>query len=56
MEAQGQTRVTNSEAEVTALKWVDADPKVFEIPSTYTALQLPGMAGSQDSGGAIPPK
>jgi hypothetical protein len=56
MEAQGQTRVTRSEAQVTAVKWVDADPKVFEIPSTYTALQLPGLSGSQDSGGAIPPK
>jgi hypothetical protein len=56
MEAQGQTRVTKSEAQVTAIKWVDADPKVFEIPSTYTALQLPGLSGSQDSGGAIPPK
>jgi hypothetical protein len=56
MEAQGQTRVTKSEAEVTGLKWVDADPKVFEIPSTYTALQLPGLAGSPDGGGAIPPK
>lgn len=56
MEAQGETRVTKSEAEVTGLKWVDADPKVFEIPSTYTALQLPGLPGSQDGGGAIPPK
>jgi hypothetical protein len=56
MEAQGQTRVTNSQAEVTGIKWIDADPKVFEIPTTYTALQLPGLGGSQDSGGAIPPK
>lgn len=52
--SQGQTRVTNSAAEVTGLKWVDADPKAFEIPSTYTAAQLPGMGGS--SSGAIPPK
>ena len=52
--AQGQTKVTNSAAEVTAVQWVDADPKAFEVPSTYTAVQLPGMGGS--SGGAIPPK
>jgi len=52
--AQGQTRVTNSQAEVTSIKWVDADPKAFEIPSTYTAVQLPTIGGAQ--GGAIPPK
>jgi hypothetical protein len=51
--AQGQTRVTNSQAEVTSIKWVDADPKAFEIPSTYTAVQLPTIGGAQ--GGAIPP-
>ena len=51
---QGQTRVTSSSAEVTGLKWVDADPKAFEVPSNYTAVQLPGMGGSSD--GAIPPK
>jgi hypothetical protein len=52
--SQDQTRVTNSSAEVTALRWVDADPKLFEVPSNYTAVQRPGAAGS--SGGAIPPK
>jgi hypothetical protein len=51
--AQGQTRVTNSQAEVTSIKWVDVDPKAFEIPSTYTAVQLPTIGGAQ--GGAIPP-
>jgi hypothetical protein len=51
---QGQTRVTSSAAEVTGIKWVDADPKVFEVPANYTAVQLPGMGGS--SSGAIPPK
>jgi hypothetical protein len=51
---QGQTRVTASAAEVTGLKWVDADPKVFEVPSNFTAVTLPGMGGS--SSGAIPPK
>jgi hypothetical protein len=53
--AQGQTRVTNSQAEVTAVKWVDSDPKSFEIPAAYTAVQMPGM-GAPASGGAIPPK
>ncbi len=56
MEAQGQTRITKSEAEVTGLKWVDTDPKAFEIPSTYTALQLPGLEGSAGGGGTIPPR
>jgi hypothetical protein len=54
--AQGQTRITKSEAEVTALKWVENDPKAFEIPASYTAVQLPGLAGSTGNGGAIPPK
>lgn len=52
--SQGQTRVTNSVAEVTRVQWVDADPKAFEVPATFTAQQLPGMGGA--SGGAIPPK
>ena len=51
--AQGQTRVTNSAAEVTGIQWVDTNPKTFEVPSNYTATQLPGMGGS--SSGAIPP-
>ena len=49
----GQTRVTNSAAEVTGLRWVTADPKAFEVPSTYTQVQLPGMGAP--SSGAIPP-
>jgi hypothetical protein len=52
--AQGQTRVTNSSAEVIGVSWVNTDPKIFEVPSTYTAAQLPGMAGG--SSGAVPPK
>ena len=56
MEAQGQTRVTNTQAEVTSLEWVNSDPKLFEIPSTYTAVQLPGLGGAPSSGGAIPPQ
>lgn len=51
--SQGQTRVTNTAAEVTGVQWVDADPKAFEVPATYTAVQPPGMGGS--SAGAIPP-
>ena len=55
--AQGQqSRTTNSVAEVTALKWVDADPKAFEIPASYSAVQLPGLGGSPSDGGAIPPE
>ena len=52
--AQGQTRVTSSAAEVTSIQWVDTDPKTFEVPSNYTATQLPGMGGSSSE--AIPPK
>jgi hypothetical protein len=53
--AQGQTRVTNSAAEVTGIQWVDTNPKTFEVPSNYTATQLPGMGGGSSSG-AIPPQ
>jgi hypothetical protein len=51
--AQGQTRITNTQAEVTALKWVNADPKAFEIPASYTAAEVPGMGGGTAS---APPK
>jgi hypothetical protein len=51
--AQGQTRVTNTTAEVTGIQWINTDQKTFEVPSTYTARQLPGMGGS--SSGTIPP-
>jgi hypothetical protein len=54
MIAQGQTRVTTTQAEVTSVQWVDANPKLFEIPSTFTPVTLPGMPGPQ-SGGATPP-
>lgn len=52
--SQGQTRVTDSAVEVTGVKWIDADPKAFEVPANFTAQQLPGMGGS--SGGATPPR
>ncbi|GAC1411504.1 MAG: hypothetical protein NVSMB53_07220 [Gemmatimonadaceae bacterium] len=54
MVAQGQTRVTNTQAEVTSVQWVDANPKAFEVPSTYTPMTPPGMGGSNS--GAIPPQ
>jgi hypothetical protein len=52
--AHGETKVTNSQAEVTSIQWVAYDPKTFEVPSTYTAAPLPGRPGS--TGGSIPPK
>jgi hypothetical protein len=52
--AQGQTRVTTSSAEVTSIQWVNPDPKAFQVPSTYTQVQLPGMTGATND--AIPPK
>lgn len=54
VEASGETRVIDSSAEVTSVVWVPADPKAFEIPSSYTAVQLPGMAGSGAT--PIPPE
>jgi hypothetical protein len=53
MTAQGQTRITSTQAEVTSVQWVDADAKIFDIPSTYTPVTLPGIA---TPGGAVPPK
>ena len=55
MTVSGQTRVTNTDAVVTAIKWVDADPKAFEVPASYTPLQMPGLNGPPPSGSAIPP-
>ncbi len=54
MTTMNQTRITTTEAEVTSVQWVDANPKIFEVPAGYTAVTLPGMAGAQS--GAIPPK
>jgi hypothetical protein len=53
MTAQGQTRITSTQAEVTSVQWVDADSKIFDIPTTYTPVTLPGIA---TPGGAVPPK
>jgi hypothetical protein len=54
--AQGQTRVTNTQAEVTSVQWVNADPKVFEIPANYTAGQLPSMGGGGAPTSPPPPR
>jgi hypothetical protein len=42
---QGVTRVTKSNTEVISVQWVHADPKVFEIPAGYTAVELPAIGG-----------
>jgi hypothetical protein len=57
MISQGQTRVTSTQGEITSTQWVAADPKLFEIPSTYTPVTLLGMTGAQGSsqGGSVPP-
>ncbi|HEV7387790.1 MAG TPA: DUF4412 domain-containing protein [Gemmatimonadaceae bacterium] len=47
--AQGQTRVTTTAAEVTSVKWVNADPKAFEIPAGYTEAAVPGMMGASNA-------
>ncbi|HJP87151.1 MAG TPA: hypothetical protein VJ852_14265 [Gemmatimonadaceae bacterium] len=47
-------RVTTTDAIVTAIKWVDADPKAFEVPASYTPLELPGLNGPP--AGATPPQ
>ena len=44
--AQGQTRVTTTAAEVTSVKWVNVDPKAFEVPAGYTEASVPGMIGA----------
>jgi len=41
----GMTRVTRSNTEVTSVQWVNADPKVFEIPAGYTAVKVPTLGG-----------
>jgi hypothetical protein len=53
--SQGQTRVTNSQAEVTAVQWVPHDPKTYEVPATYTAAPPPRMPNSSGNE-AIPPR
>jgi hypothetical protein len=52
--AHGQTKTTNSRAEVTAIQWVPYDAKTYEVPSTYTAAPMPSMGGS--TSGPVPPK
>lgn len=45
---QGVNNVTRSTTEVTSVRWVNADPKVFEIPAGYTPVVPPSM-------GDVPP-
>jgi hypothetical protein len=52
--AHGQTKVTNTQAEVTSIQWVPYDAKTYEVPSTYTSAPLPTMGGS--ASGSVPPK
>jgi hypothetical protein len=54
--AQGQTRITNTQGEVTSVQWVNADPKVFDIPASYTAGQLPSIGAPPAAGTAPPPR
>ena len=51
--AHGQTKVTNSQAEVTSIQWVPYDSKTYEVPATYTAAPMPGMPAAKTD--AIPP-
>lgn len=46
MITQGMTRVTNTQAEVTSVRWVDATAGAFDIPAGYTAVALPGLGGA----------
>ncbi len=54
MTAHGETKVTNSQAEVTSIGWVPYDSKTYQVPATYTAAPMPGMGAP--TGGAIPPR
>lgn len=46
---QGVNQVTKTSTEVTSVRWVNADPKVFEIPAGYAAVQMPTMGGPAPS-------
>lgn len=39
-----ETKRTKTSTEVTSIRWVNADPKIFEIPSNYTAVELPSFS------------
>jgi len=43
---QGVDQVTKSSTEVTSVRWVNADPKVFDIPAGYTPVEVPTMGGA----------
>ncbi len=46
MTTQGVNRVTKTNTEVTSVRWVNADPKVFEVPAGYTAVQMSSMGAA----------
>jgi len=46
MIAQGQTRTTNTQAEVTSVQWVDANPKLFEHSFDLHSGDASGHGGS----------
>src|SRR5947209_620483 len=48
-------RVTTTDAIVTGIKWVAADPKAFEVPANYKALDMSTL-NAQPPGVAIPPR
>ena len=48
-------RVTSTDAIVTGLKWVAADPNAFEVPANYKPLDMSGLNVQPQQGGAIPP-
>lgn len=48
-------RVTSTDAIVTGIKWVAADPNAFEVPAGYKPLDMTGLNVQPQSGGAIPP-
>jgi hypothetical protein len=54
MVTQGQTRTTNTLAEVTSVQWVDAKPGTFDVPAGYRLVPMPGAGGPPAD--AIPPK
>lgn len=45
----GTSQVTKSSTEVTSVQWVNADPRVFEIPAGYTPVPIPTMGGAPPS-------
>jgi len=49
-------RVTSTDAIVTGIKWITADPSAFEVPANYKPLDMSGLNVQPQSGGTIPPR